>query len=226
MSHDTLSISGALGSVKKITLGEALTTETQNTEITIEGNADLKQQTLVTPGRYFYPVVSVNKYGIVTSISESTAVDVVAMIASRASNQNFSDQTWSTVNWPNDVVQVHYNSGGAMNLASGEWTCPSTGLYVFHFNVAIDVLHDFSLTTTATDIAARIRKVNGTAYDIALLNRVGSQVTRATETWLSLSGISYLLIGDKVHFQVRTNKGGGPNSNVVHAKAGIFKMSN
>jgi hypothetical protein len=226
MSHDTLSISGALGSVKKITLGEALTTQTENTEITVEGNANLKQQTLVSPGRYFYPIVSVNKYGIVTSISGSTAEDVVAMIASRASNQNFPDQTWSTVNWPNDVTQAHYNSEGAMNLATGEWTCPSTGLYVFDFNVAIDLFHDFSMLSVAHDIAARIRKVNSPGYNIAMLNRVGSQPTRATESWLSLSGISYLLIGDKVHFQVRIDQGGGPNRNVVHARAGIFKMSN
>lgn len=226
MSHDTLSISGAVGSIKKITLGEALTTQSGQTDITVEGSANLKEQSLINPGRYVNSVLSVNRYGIVTSISGATAEDVVATIVSRASNQSFSDVTWSTVSWPNDVVQVHYNSNNAMNLATGEWTCPSTGLYVFDFNVAIDVLHDYSMTSTATDIAARIRKVSGSAYDIAFLNRVGSQNTRATETWLSLSGISYLLIGDVVHFQVRTNKGGGPNSNIVHAKAGIFKMSN
>lgn len=172
------------GSVNNLDLGDAMN-QTAGDDITVAGTIDLKLQPFVTPGRYLDPQLTVNKYGVITSINETPDPSLIgfgdvhvegAEITITAEGE-FQVATFGSL----ENETLHYNDSAALNETTGLWTAFKTGIYGFSAEGAF-TNNNYNYTESAPTFnpmtaAIRLRRVDaGIPFAVDLANARGIQV--------------------------------------------------
>lgn len=162
----------SLGSVNSIALGGSMSM-TRGDEITSQGAIDLKTQGLVTPGRYVAPTLSVNSYGVITSISAGGGTETPAAVytevgdvAITAVSQTQPTNSWEVAIFDNGHEGSYYNDG-AMNEVTGVWTAPILSAPWNWYSFSADVTflngeYDYADQVNTQNPATRVVRIRRT----------------------------------------------------------------